>query len=157
MTYNFWCHKMRACVEKWTCWDIPCLLVWVIDSTCLFFIISVTFLGCNLTMFLDGVEVWFYGPTVFRCSWLLRMPAIIIIGIIIEFSLVFVHSSSEVHLVYLVSFIRVFVKVMELMDSKEALNINFMVTMYYIHLIQVFFKVKMWYGFTAVSRSYIHQ
>ena len=67
--------------------------------------------------FLDDIDVWYHVLTVLRCYWILNSTESIIIGILIEFSLVVMHPNSKFHVVYTMSCICLFIDVLAIKDS----------------------------------------
>ena len=68
---------------------------WFLISWVYFVIIYITLIVCLLIMFLDDIKVWFRGLVVFRCSWLLYMPGSVIVGFLIEYSLLVMYPSPN--------------------------------------------------------------
>ena len=99
-------------------------LVWFIYTVCLFLIIYITFIWYLLITFLDDIELWCNLPVVFRGCWLLKTPEIIIIGLFIDFSFVWLHSIFNAHTVALVPCFCLYLDILVLEESYEALLID---------------------------------
>ena len=80
----------------------------------LFFRIYINLIACTLTKFLDDTEMWCHVLVVFISSWLLHGPGSIIVGILIDFSLVVMYPISKSHVVYIVTCLCLFIYVLVL-------------------------------------------
>ena len=113
------------------------ILVWVIDTLNMFIRIYVTLIGLLTAKFLGDIELGCNIPTALRGSLILHMPRSIIIGLLLEFSLVCLCPRSKAHILAIVTFILFSYGIMILKDSYKALLINVMAYKN-IHFIQLF-------------------
>ena len=74
------------------------LILWFLDTVCMFFRIYITLLGLLLSTFCDDIEVLYHWPVTLRSSWIIHMPKSIIIGFFLEFRFVCLNPISKSHI-----------------------------------------------------------
>ena len=115
------------------CHNLP-HLVWIPSDQISWSHWSVMSLTCGLQGFLDSEYARKY-----------------LFFLLLEFSFVWLYPISNDHIIALVPFICIYFYILTLEESYEALLINFMTRIFISSLSNFFFKLLIWYGFTAAS------